>query len=146
MEGVVGDDYTPTLVTFLPCPLAPLALALSNIASSGRIESILPPILGMPVQCGKKCQALEVLPSTSPRIDAAPAQYKSTTDDRSEPPNALFVVEVCDDLEAVWINGAFNDKDRIMIAESSRTHANLLMIFVCGDARFFTPSPPSLEK
>jgi hypothetical protein len=42
MEGVVGDDYIPTLVTFLPRPLpppplAPLALALLKIASSGRI-------------------------------------------------------------------------------------------------------------
>jgi hypothetical protein len=44
MGGVVGDDYIPTLVTFLPrplaprpSPLAPLALALSKIASTGRI-------------------------------------------------------------------------------------------------------------
>jgi hypothetical protein len=52
---------------------------------------------------------------------------------------------VRDDVEAVWINGALDDDDRIMIAESWRTHANLLMIFVRRDNCFYTPSPLSRE-
>ncbi len=100
----------------------------------------------MPVQCSKKCQALEVPPSTSSsRIDVAPAKYKSTTDDGSGPPNAPFVVAVRDDVEVVWINRTLDDKDWIMIAESWRTHANLLMIFVRRDDCFYTPFPLSQE-
>jgi hypothetical protein len=103
----------------------------------------------MPVQCGNKCQALEVPPSTSSSrieaIDAAPAKYKSTTDDGSGPPNASFVVAVRDDVEAVRINGTLDDEDLKMIAESWRTHANLLMIFVRRDDCFYTPFPLSRE-
>jgi len=100
------------------------------------------------VRCGKKYQALEVPPprSSESPIDAAPAKYKSPTDGGSGPPNASFAVAVCDGLEAVSINGAFDDEDRIMIAESSRTHGNLLMIFVGrDDYSFYTPSPLSRE-
>jgi len=101
------------------------------------------------VQCGNKCQALEVPPSTSSSrieaIDAAPAKYKSTTDDGSGPPNASFVVAVRDDVEAVRINGTLDDEDLKMIAESWRTHANLLMIFVRRDDCFYTPFPLSRE-
>ena len=100
----------------------------------------------MPVQCEKKCQALEVPQSTSSsRIDAAPAKYKPTTDDGSGPPNASFVVAVRDDVEAVWINGTLDDEDLITIAESWRTHANLLMIFVRRDDCFYTPFPLTRE-
>src|SRR6266851_2511688 len=100
----------------------------------------------MPVQCGKKCQALEVpLLTSSSRIDAAPAKYKSTTDDRSGPPNVPFVIAVRNDVEAVWINSTLDDKDRIMIAESWRTHANLLMIFIRRDNCCYTPFPLSQE-
>ena len=139
------NDYIVLLLAApRPSPRFSLALALSQIASM--VESILPPISGMPVQCGKQCQAFEVPPSTSSsRIDAAPAKYKSTTDDGSGPPNASFVVAVRDDVEAVLINGTLDDEDRIMIAESWRIHGNLLMIFVRRDDCFYTPFPLSQE-
>ena len=31
MEGVVGDDYIPTLITFLPRPLAPRPSSSSTL-------------------------------------------------------------------------------------------------------------------
>lgn len=104
----------------------------------------------MPVQCDKKCQALEVPPSTSSShvdgVDAAAAKYKSTTDDGSGPSNPSLVVAVRDDVEAVWRNGPLGDEDQIMIAKSWQTHANVLMIFVRRDNCFYTSTPsPSRE-